>query len=234
MTRTALVFTLMLAALVIYPNPAAAQGARNLNGTADAASLKSIEVRGRVGSIRLTSGSDTEVRYSVRLTAKSEWHLFGRRTGHPEQLQLRQDRRGDTLTLDLSGDRDNIDEEWVVEVPAGFGARLSLDVGNLRVSGIRGGCETRVDVGDIDVDVPEGAVTADNNVGDIHVRTATSSYGNVDLRADVGKVRVTLDRHQVEHRRSPGAGDKWRLDGPGRDPIRAHTDVGDVEVRIRD
>jgi hypothetical protein len=234
MIRTALVSTLAIAAVAICPNFAAAQSERNLNGTADAASLKSIEVRGRVGSIQLTPGTDSEVRYSVRLTAKSEWHLFGRRTGHPEQLELRQDRRGDALILDLSGDRQNIDEEWVVEVPAGFAARLSLDVGKLHVSGIHGGCDTRVDVGDIDVDVPEGAVTADNNVGDIHVRTATPSYGNVDLRADVGKVRVSLDRHQVEHERSPGAGDRWRLEGPGRDHIRAHTDVGDVEVRIRD
>jgi hypothetical protein len=233
MIRYALVSILALAVVGLSETSAKAQSEKNLDGKVPATSLKSIDVRGRVGSIRLTPGSEAEIRYSVRLKGKTEWHLFGARTGHPERLEMVEDRHGDVLTLDLSGDRDNIEEEWIVEVPAAFAAKLRLDVGKLRATGIRGGLDTRVDVGDIDVDVPEGAVYADSSVGDIRVRTSTSSYGNVDLRASVGKVRVTLDSHQVDHKRSPGAGDSWRLNGPGRDHIRAHSEVGDVDVRIR-
>jgi hypothetical protein len=206
---------------------------RTLKGNVPAAGLKSIDVRGKVGSIAITPANGSEIRYSVRLTAKTEWHFFGRKTGRPDLVDLRQDRQAEVLTLDLSGDRNNIDEEWILEVPESFAARVTMDVGKIRVSGIRGGCDARMDVGDVDVRIPEGSVSAENDVGDIRVHTDTGSYGNVDLRSDVGKVHVILDGHDVDRKRAPGAGDTLRLNGPGRDRIRAHTDVGSVNVRIR-
>jgi hypothetical protein len=134
---------------------------RTLKGNVPAAGLKSIDVRGKVGSIAITPANGSEVRYSVRLTAKTEWHFFGRKTGRPDLLDLRQDRHAEVLTLDLLGERGNIDEEWVLEVPESFAARVTMDVGKIRVSGIRGGCDARVDVGDVDVRVPEGSVSAE-------------------------------------------------------------------------
>src|SRR5262245_10574005 len=179
---------------------------RTLKGNVPAAGLKSVDVRGKVGSIAITPTNGSELRYSVRLTAKTEWHFFGRKTGRPDLVDLRQDRHGEVFTLDLSGDRDNIDEEWVLEVPESFAARVTMDVGKIRVSGIRGGCDARMDVGDVDVRVPEGSVSAENDVGDIRVHTGTGSYGNVDLRSDVGKVNVILDGHVMDRKRAPGAG----------------------------
>jgi hypothetical protein len=234
MSHYALVSGLILSTVLALANAATAQNDRHLTGSVPAASLKSVEVRGKVGSIRLIPNAASDIQYSVRLTAKTQWRFFGgRQTGRPELLQLREDRRADALTLDLSGDRENVEEEWTIEVPASFAARLTLDVGKVHVRGIRGGCDVRVDVGDIDVDVPEGAVVATSDVGDISVNSGTSSYGNVDLRSDVGRVSMMLDGHQMERKRAPGAGDSFRLTGPGRDAIRARTDVGDVQVRIR-
>ena len=197
-----------------------------------ATGLKFIEVHGKVGSIVVNSSPVMEVRLSLRLTPKTSGFFF-RKTGDPNQVQLRQDRRGDVLELDLSGDRDNLDEDWVLDVPQSLAARLRMDVGKMRVTGIRGGLEARMDVGDIDVDVPEGNITAENDVGDIRVSTSTTSYSNVDIQTDVGKVRVSMNGHLVDVRRAPGSGDSFRMSGSGRDRIWARTDVGAVELKIR-
>ena len=232
MARYAAISILTVLIFQAHTGSALAQS-KTLNGTAPAAALQSVEVRGGVGSVIVSPGSGSEIHYTVRLTAKTEWHLLGRTTGRPDLLGMREDRRGSVLILDLSGDRRNIDEEWTVEVPEAFAAKIKVDVGKIRVSGIRGGCDTRMDVGDIDVRVPEGDVTAENDVGDIRVSTGTASYGNVDLHSDVGKVNIALDGHDLERKRAPGSGDSLRLNGSGRDHIRAHTDVGGVQVRIR-
>ena len=223
--------TLLIAVLGVALTPAQAE--KTLTGSTAASGHTSIEVRGNVGSITVTAASVQEVRVSVRVKGKTQWRFFGSVTGDPNQVQLRQDRHGNALEISLFGDRRNLEEDWQIEVPESVAARLDLDVGRIRVNGIRGGCDARTNVGHIDISVPQGSISATSSVGDIRVSTATSSYGDVDTRTNVGHLRLDRDGHAMDHRRAPGAGDSFKLRGAGRDRIRAHTDVGAVELKIR-
>lgn len=223
--------TLLIAAMALTFLPA--QTERNLSGSTPAAGITSVEIRADVGSITVTAAPIQEVRVSVIVTAKTQWHFFSRETGDPSRVQLRQAKYGNSLEISLSGDSRNLEEQWKIEVPENVSARLALDVGKIRVNGIRGGIDARTDVGPIEIDVPEGSISATSHVGDIRITTRTPSYGDVDTRTSVGHLNLAMDGHALDHKRSPGAGDTFKLRGPGKDRIRVHTDVGAVNLKIR-
>ena len=174
-----------LALLLVQSAPLFAQEERTISHSTPAVDLRSVEVRGGVGSIIMTAAPVSEIRVSLRLKGKSSWGFFSKKVGDPNQVQLRTDKRGDVLELRLFGERENIEEQWTIEVPESIAARLTLDVGRIKVTGIRGGCDAKTDVGDIDLVVPEGSVTAESDVGDVRLVTSTTSYSTVDARTDV-------------------------------------------------
>lgn len=207
---------------------------RDLNSTVTATGLKTIVVDGSVGSVRLTPSDDSKVTIGVHLKAESSWSFWlGREQGDPSGIELITDVRGTELRITLRGDRKHIEETWTVQAPAGLEARVRVGVGSIDVRGFSGGCDARVSVGSVRIDVPEGHVSATTDVGDVKVRTATKSYGNVDVKANVGDMRVLLDGHRVPAPKSYGPGGHLSMPGPGKDRINIRANVGDAELSIR-
>lgn len=229
------VFSLVLLASVFLSGlvTQAQDSDRVLTATAPAQGLSAVDVDGKVGSVLISTAAVNDVRIRVVVETKSSWSFWrGRTRGNAQGVDLRANRSGNTLSVTLAGDREHLEETWTLEVPESLAAKVKVDVGRIRVRGIRGGCDTSVDVGEIDIDVPEGNISAESDVGDVKVRTMTKSYGNVDVRTSIGDARVTIDGHKADRPREPGPGDRFTLRGSGKDQIRLRADVGSTQLMI--
>ena len=139
------------------------------------------------------------------------------------------------LLLDLprGADEDDIEQRWTIEVPAGFAARVALDVGDLKVTGLGGGVRAAVDVGNITLDLPGGAIEATVDGGGIDIVSAVAPSGDIDLAVDVGDVDLELDGRRIRgDHEDYGPGESLRLSGKGGDRVRARVDVGDIDASI--
>lgn len=75
-------------------------------------------------------------------------------------------------------------------------------------------------------------VRARVSVGDVDVVAPLDRA--IRLRADVGSVQVTLDGRALQHGKSPGSGDEWRLgDLATRPRLDVKTDVGSIRAELK-
>jgi hypothetical protein len=215
---------------------------RDIDKTYEAAKLKSLSVEARVGKIELRAGHGDKVvlRLHIEPKRRSGGMLRRGEWGDPSALEFREDTSGNELRLDLRvpsswgrNDGEGYEETWTLEAPARLAARLHVNVGNVEVEGMDGGCELKANVGDVKAHVTGGNITAEANVGSITVESSTPSYGNIEMEANVGDVHFMLDDHRVSTPKPPGAGNHFSMDGPGRDRIRLKTNVGSTHLTIR-
>ncbi len=224
--------------MLLAARSAAAVGdERIIERTVPAAKARELVLKANVGDVRVVTGGTDDVVLRLRVKAKEyrSWLLASRR-GDPSQAELVTETAGDSLRLELRypGDRDGIEEDWSLEVPARLAARITLGVGKLHVRGIAGGVNLKVNVGEIDAEVAGGDIEAEVNVGDIRVTTASGSYGSVRLDANVGDAKIIgADSGAVRRSSGYGPGSSASLDGDGRDRIRLEVNVGDASLNIR-
>jgi hypothetical protein len=235
----------LLAAVLAGPRSARAQDPdakprpREIEKTFAAGKLQSLRVDAQVGDIELTAGAGDQVVLKLRIEAKqkSSGILRRERWGDPNAVELVAEESGDTLRLDLrekeSDGRDGLFESWTISAPARLAVRLRVQVGKIDVVGIAGGSDLHVNVGDINARLSGGNIEAAVNVGNVRVETSTPSYGNIDVETNVGDISVDLGDHRVRTPKPPGAGNHFRMDGPGRDRIKLKANVGDARLTIR-
>jgi hypothetical protein len=216
--------------------------ARDIEKSFDAAKLQSLSVEARVGRIEMRAGHGDKVVLRLHLEPKRKSGGMMRRGewGDPAAEELREDSSGSELRLDLRGPADwgrgngeGIEETWTIEAPARLAVRLHVNVGNVEVEGMTGGCDLKANVGDVRAHVMGGNITAEANVGSVTVESSTPSYGNIEMEANVGDVSLMLDDHRVSTPRPPGAGNHFTMEGPGRDRIRLKSNVGSTHLTIR-
>lgn len=199
-----------------------------------AAGITKLELKGNVGDVRIRGGAGNEIRLELRLEGKRSRSWLGRsREGDPYAVELDARTSGDTLLLDLRGDRERVEEKWTLEIPERLAARVELGVGEMNIRGLSGGVHLRLGVGDINAEVLEGDIDAEVGVGDARIRTSSKSYGRVSLEASVGDTHLELPNHTVKYPKPAGAGNRISLDGTGKDRIRVEAGVGDARLTIR-
>jgi hypothetical protein len=208
---------------------AAAQDARTLTANEPDQGLTALDVEGHVGTMHILPGTSAEVRVRVEVRAAKN----GRVRGNPQAVDLRSTRRGSTLEVSLSGDHKDLEEDWTIEIPAHLHVEAALGVGDLSIEGVRGGLKTKVGVGSLKIDVPEGSINGESGVGKVNVKSATGSYGNVELRANVGSARARIDGREIrQQNKPPGPSEQITFNGNGRDQFQIRSGVGDVELTI--
>ncbi|MGH9860185.1 MAG: hypothetical protein ACRD5F_09205 [Candidatus Acidiferrales bacterium] len=215
----------------------AAGNERVIERTVPAGKARELVVKASVGDIRVVTGGTDDVVLRLQVKAKEyrSWLLVSRQ-GDPSQAELVAETAGDALRFELRypGDRDGIEEDWSLEVPARLAARITLGVGSVRVRGIAGGVLLKVNVGEIEAEVPGGNIEAEVNVGDIRATTGSNSYERIRLDANVGDAKIIgADSGAVRHSSGYGPGSSASLDGDGRDRIRLEVNVGDASLSIR-
>jgi hypothetical protein len=221
---------------------AAAKDDRVIEGSQPVAGANRLALDANVGSLTVKVGAGDKVSWRVALEADPDggWFSSSHRTRDVREAidaaKVEATVRGETLEIVLvlprGTDDDDVNERWTVEVPDKFAARVALDVGELRVSGISGGVRASVDVGDIELELPGGAIEASVDVGSIDIVSATAPSGDIDLEADVGDVDLELDGRHIRNDHGYGPGASLRLSGKGGDRVRARVDVGDIDAHI--
>jgi hypothetical protein len=217
--------------LSVIPVPAIiAQDSRTLTASEPDQGLTAIEIEGHVGKMQILPSTSAGI--GVRVEVKRSISN-GRARGNPQNVDLRSNRRGSTLVVSLAGDNKDLEEAWTLEIPPHLPVEAKLGVGDMDVSGMRGGIKAKVGVGALKIDVPEGDINAESGVGRVTVKSATNSYGNVDLRANVGSGVVRIDGRRIrQQNRPPGPSEHIALSGSGRDQFQIRSGVGDVELSI--
>jgi hypothetical protein len=219
---------LLLTLLAIVANNAYSESERRIEKNYKADSIEKIEVDAFVGKINVVSSNDSE----IRLTLIIEPEKF--KNVNLESADLVETFSGKSLKLELDVpfDRDDIEENWELSVPARLQADLDMNVGDVHVEGLTGGVKLNANVGKISCDVPEGMIHARVGVGSIKASSRTSSYGLVQLDSNVGNVKLNLGSHAVKHPKPAGAGNRISLEGPGKDEIDLSVNVGNAELQI--
>jgi len=221
-------FAVVLILLPLLVPPASGQDSRNLTANETDQGLTAVEVEGHVGNMRIVPGAGAGIRVEVEVRRSND----ERHRGNPQNVDLRTTRRGSTLVVSLGGDHEGLKETWTVEIPPRLQLEAEMGVGDMDVQGLQGGVKANVGVGSLRIDVPEGSIDAETGVGKLIVRSATTSWGNVDVRANVGSIRLSVDGRPIRQERRPGAGDRMTASGNGRDRIQIRSGVGDAEVTI--
>ena len=207
-----------------------AQDTRTLTANESDQGLTAVEFEGHVGSMQIRPATSGGVRVQVEIRPSRSSR---RVRGNPQSMELRSSRSGSTLVVNLTGDHEDLEEIWMIEVPAHLLVEAELGVGDITLQGIRGGLRAKVGVGSLNVDVPEGGVTAETGVGKVSIKSGTTSYGNVDLRTGVGNGRLSIDGREFRQEpRPPGPSQRISFGGNGRDEFRIKSGVGDVELTI--
>jgi hypothetical protein len=225
--------TLALAMIlpIVLALSSSAQDTRTLTLNESDQGLTSVEFEGHVGSMQIRPATSGGIRAQVDIRRSRNGN--GRNRGNPQSMELRPSRQGSRLVIQLSGDHEDLEETWMIEVPAHLQVEAEIGVGDISVQGIRGGLRTKVGVGSLNIDVPEGGVSAETGVGKVSIRSGTNSYGNVDLSTGVGNGRLSIDGREFRQEpRPPGPSERIRFGGNGRDEFRLKSGVGDVELTI--
>lgn len=141
-----------------------------------------------------------------------------------------------------------------LEVPHGIDASIKSDAGQIRVQGLNGDFDLRANAGKIDVDAVtghlhlrtdagkidctalRGSVDAATSAGAISLDVSELNAGEHSVRADVGKIDITLPADapvRVETRTSIGrtrnAFGAGRADAPAQ--LRVQTEVGAINIQ---
>jgi len=224
MTFAALVFSILLVPVLQFQEP------RQLTANESDQGLTAVDIEGHVGKMQILASTSPGIR--VRLEVR-QGNSNGRNRGNPQNIDLRTSREGSKLVVRTSGDHQDLEETWIVEMPAHLQVEADLGVGEMVVRGVRGGLKAKVGVGGVRIDVPEGDIEAESGVGEIQVRSATNSYGDVDVRASVGSGRVSIDGREFRQpNRPPGPSERISLTGNGRDRLQIRSGVGNAELTI--
>ena len=230
---------MLAAALLLAPDCLAAAPARDeqwertIDKTYPAAKLRAISVKANVGRIEVRGGAGEQVVLHVKLRQKESFFLF--RSGDPGKAEVAAETSGDTLRLNVrvDGDRDDLEEDWSLQIPARLAVRLYLNVGEMKVEDVAGGVDLYVNVGEVEVNLPRGDITAKVNVGEIRVSSAASACGAVSIRTNIGDARVRSTDPRVRDRVRGGLWNRISFQGSGKDRIDLKVNIGDASLTLR-
>jgi len=209
---------------------------RELTAEVSADGIDEILLDGHDGKATIKVGADDQIQIRVKIKAKRKGLIYKSSAGraYVEDARLETDTRGGTLEVALSGGRGRKDTEeaWTIIVPRRLAVVVEMSAASIDITDVTGGVEVNLGVGKANVDVPRGNIEVRVSVGNATVETQTDSYGDVDLRAQVGKTRLWIGGHRIKYSNPPGPGSKVSMEGEGRDQIKVFVQVGDASLRV--
>jgi hypothetical protein len=214
--------------VAVRPEFAAAASEVTRSKTIDAADINSLTVKAAVGAVRIERAEIDAIEVQVRLKAKRTTGIFSS-LPDVETIEVSATTRGDQLTLEI--DAKNVEERWVVQVPAKILSALSvkLAVGGVSITAPAKRIEVDVGVGDANLDVPSGAISLTLGTGDGSIRTALKNAGPIEGKTGVGSASISGVNGSV---RSSTIGGSIKGEGKGREPIEATVGVGDLSITL--
>lgn len=229
-----------VAAFAAAPRVVGAPGpSQSLMARVPGAALALIELEAGSGeaTIGATAADAIEIHVDVRPGEIARWPFQQTSVGDPSTARLDTRVAGTALKVSLDG-AGPLEARWTILAPAHLAARVTMDRGQVHLSGLEGGADISASAGLgsapglIDVDVPRGWLTLNLGVGTITAKTGSPSYGDVDVRSSVGDAALIVDRHEIVAPHEPGPGHRLRLAGEGADRLLVKVHVGTATLQI--
>jgi DUF4097 and DUF4098 domain-containing protein YvlB len=168
------------------------------NATVDASGARLVRISARAGFLKV-NGREGLSQARVRGTARAS------REGWLDEIQLRAERRGDVVEIDVEiEDRNYVGVgnfyralDLDIEIPAGIAVEIDDSSGDLEVRGT-GALDVRDSSGEIEI-VDAGAVRVRDSSGDISIErakgtvTVEDSSGDIEIRNVAGSVEIEED-----------------------------------------
>ncbi len=209
---------------------------RELTAEVSADGIDEILLDGHDGKAVIEVGDGDRIELRVTIKAKRRGLVYKSSAGraYVEDARLETDGRRGTLEVTLSEGRGrkDVEEAWTIVVPRRLAVVVEMSAAQIEIADVTGGVEVRLGVGKVQVDVPRGSIKVKVSVGNAIVTTATDSFGDVDLCAQVGNTRLWIGGHRIKYSDPPGPGSKISMEGEGRDQVSVYVQVGDAFLRI--
>ena len=193
---------------VLFSAPLFAASQKTIEQQFDAQGLSSLELDVSVAEMDVEVYDGHEVR--VEITLKADRRLFGLRAGSVDGIELRMDTSDTTLYLGI--DEQDLDQEWIVQVPRHLAMSIMLGVGELNIDKLENDLVAEIGVGSVRVEVIESAIAEiqlSTGVGDAAIRGMSS-------RADNERSFISADAH---------------YQGEGEHNVTIDVGVGEILVR---
>lgn len=228
-----------LIALALSGLAAVAAEDREITGSIDAKAFKALRIEAHVGEVEVRVNSKDQISWRLRLEPDNDDGWFNTRKDAERAVadaKVKTTEAGDRFELELELPRgvdfDDVEEHWLIEVPARFAVDVEANVGRVEVVGPAGGVEAELNVGELRIEVPAGRVDARANVGEIKVLSSTKSPGEVRLSANIGDVDLRISGKRFQAERGFALGGGVSASNGGKDDITAKVNVGDVSARV--
>lgn len=208
---------------------------RVLEEKIDATGVNALSLDTSVGEVKVLGGSHGEVRVTVHLEPREKkWFSSGRKIQESiDQAELVWDTHGEKLELrvDAPYDKEYLQENWTVELPADLMVDLNMGVGKLTVRELTREIRAELGVGDAELELAGATARIDVGVGEVDITASAEDYGDVEADAGVGDVDLDVSDRAVHRESFVGSHADWR--GSGTRQLVVDVGVGDVDIRLR-
>src|SRR6187549_2086635 len=118
----------LILSVVLVPT-VLAQETRTLTTNESDQGLSALSVEGNVGKMQILASPSGGIRVRVDVKASDNF----RRRGNPQDVDLQTSRNGSTMVIRLSGDTRDLEEIWMLEIPAQLRVQANFGVGDIDV-----------------------------------------------------------------------------------------------------
>lgn len=200
---------LILSSLLTVSASSFADNYKNISRTLDADELDSLRVEFSVGELEVEIWDGDSIELDIELKSERSWLSWRRSKVDDIELELRTS--GDEMLLRI--DEGNLNQHWVVKVPAKLGLEVELGVGEIRIDGI------------------DNNLSLELGVGEIEVIAASDNFDYIDASVGVGDAILRGFGSGTDNERSFVSADA-HFEGRGDYKIKVELGVGDALVRL--
>lgn len=190
-------------------NTAAAASSKRIQQRIDAEDLVHVDFEISIAQMDIEVYDGDVLELDLIIEADRDWWIFGRKD--IDNVELEVDRNGEQLKLRL--DDNDIQQEWVVRLPAHLAVSMDLGVGEVEFTDFANDLNLELGVGSMQLSV------ADN-----------VDFESIHLNAGVGDTSVRGFDNGSDNERSFVGADSW-YHGDGEFVVEVEVGVGDARVR---
>ena len=190
-------------------NTAAAASSKRIQQRIDAEDLVHVEFEISIAQMDIEVYDGDVLELDLVIEADRDWWIFGRKD--IDNVELEVDRNGEQLKLRL--DDNDIQQEWVVRLPAHLAVSMDLGVGEVEFTDFANDLNLELGVGSMQLNVAENV-----------------DFESIHLNAGVGDTSVRGFDNGSDSERSFVGADSW-YHGDGEFVVEVEVGVGDARVR---
>jgi len=190
-------------------NTAAAVSSKRMQQRIDAEDLVHVDFEISIAQMDIEVYDGDVLELDLVIEADRDWWIFGRKD--IDNVELEVNRNGEQLKLRL--DDNDIQQEWVVRLPAHLAVSMDLGIGEVEFTDFGNDLNLELGVGSMQLNV------ADN-----------VDFESIHLNAGVGDTSVRGFDNGSDNERSFVGADSW-YHGDGEFAVEVEVGVGDARVR---